>query len=141
MVKRSGATEPFSRDKVLAGVRKACQGRPVTEDDLALLAQRVEEAVRASGAAEIEAHEVGLAVLGAAARARRGRLPAVRLASTAAFDSLEDFEAEIALLRAEHELAAGRRRRRQRPSSDRPRAARQTGRIRRSRTASAGARS
>ena len=43
VVKRSGATEPFSRDKVLAGVRKACQGRPVTEDDLALLAQRVEE--------------------------------------------------------------------------------------------------
>ena len=29
VVKRSGATEPFSRDKVLVGVRKACQGRPV----------------------------------------------------------------------------------------------------------------
>ena len=43
VTKRSGASEPFSRDKVLAGVRKACQGRPVTEDDLALLAQRVEE--------------------------------------------------------------------------------------------------
>ncbi|HEU4676056.1 MAG TPA: ATP cone domain-containing protein, partial [Motilibacteraceae bacterium] len=53
VIKRSGATEPFSRTKVLAGVRKACQGRPVSEDDLALLAQRVEEAVRASGVAEI----------------------------------------------------------------------------------------
>ena len=103
VVKRSGATEPFSRDKVLAGVRKACQGRPVDEDDLALLAQRVEEAVRATGAAEIDAHEVGLADPRPAARARRGRLPALRDASTAAFDSLEDFEAEIALLRAEHE--------------------------------------
>ena len=51
VVKRSGATEPFSRDKVLVGVRKACQGRPVTEDDLALLAQRVEETIRAAGAA------------------------------------------------------------------------------------------
>jgi len=40
VVKRSGATEPFSRAKVVAGVRKACQGRPVTEDQLALLAQR-----------------------------------------------------------------------------------------------------
>ena len=49
VVKRCGVTEPFSRAKVVAGVRKACQGRPVTEDDLALLAQRVEEAVRASG--------------------------------------------------------------------------------------------
>src|SRR6187402_3060264 len=63
VVKRSGATEPFSRAKVLAGVRKACQGRPVTEDDLAVLAQRVEESVRAAGLAEIEAHEVGMAVL------------------------------------------------------------------------------
>ena len=63
VVKRSGATEPFSRQKVLVGVRKACQGRPVTEDQLALLAQRVEESVRATGSAEVDAHEVGLAVL------------------------------------------------------------------------------
>jgi transcriptional repressor NrdR len=42
IIKRSGATEPFSREKVLVGVRKACQGRPVNEDDLVLLAQRVE---------------------------------------------------------------------------------------------------
>ena len=47
VVKRSGVTEPFSRPKVIAGVRKACQGRPVDDDALALLAQRVEEAVRA----------------------------------------------------------------------------------------------
>ena len=48
VVKRSGVTEPFSRAKVVAGVRKACQGRPVDEDALALLAQRVEETVRAT---------------------------------------------------------------------------------------------
>ena len=34
VVKRSGVTEPFSRTKVINGVRKACQGRPVTEDAL-----------------------------------------------------------------------------------------------------------
>src|SRR5918912_2141465 len=63
VVKRSGVTEPFSREKVLAGVRKACRGRPVTDDALAVLAQQVEEAVRAAGAAEVASHEVGLAVL------------------------------------------------------------------------------
>ena len=47
VVKRSGVTEPFSRAKVIAGVRKACQGRPVDEDALALLAQRVEDDLRA----------------------------------------------------------------------------------------------
>ena len=31
VVKRSGATEPFSRAKVISGVRKACQGRPVDD--------------------------------------------------------------------------------------------------------------
>src|SRR5690348_16052245 len=51
VIKRSGVIEPFSRQKVVSGVRRACQGRPVDEDALAQLAQSVEEAVRATGAA------------------------------------------------------------------------------------------
>ncbi len=103
VVKRSGTTEPFSRAKVLTGVRKACQGRPVSEDDLARLAQRVEEGVRATGAAEIDAHEVGLAVLGPLREI--DEVAYLRYASVyRSYDSLEDFEAEIALLRAEHQL-------------------------------------
>ena len=39
VIKRSGVTEPFSRQKVVSGVRRACQGRPVDEDALAQLAQ------------------------------------------------------------------------------------------------------
>ena len=102
VVKRSGATEPFSRAKVLAGVRKACQGRPVSEDDLALLAQRVEETVRASGSAEIDAYEVGLAILGPLREL--DEVAYLRFASVyRSFESLADFEAEIALLRAEHD--------------------------------------
>ena len=98
VVKRSGVTEPFSRDKVVAGVRKACQGRPVTEDQLAQLAHRVEEAVRASGVAELPTHEVGLAILGPL---RELDLVAyLRFASVyRAFDSLDDFEREITELR------------------------------------------
>jgi transcriptional repressor NrdR len=103
VVKRSGATEPFSRSKVLLGVRKACQGRPVSEDDLALLAQRVEEAIRAQGSAEIEAHEVGLAILGPLREL--DEVAYLRFASVyQAFDSLEDFESAITLLRAEREV-------------------------------------
>ena len=41
VIKRSGVTEPFSREKIASGVKKACQGRPVTDQDLAQLAQRV----------------------------------------------------------------------------------------------------
>ena len=105
VTKRSGASEPFSRDKVLVGVRKACQGRPVSEDDLARLAQRVEETVRSGGAAEIEAHEVGLAVL--PPLRELDEVAYLRFASVyRAFDDLVDFEAEIALLRAEQDLRA-----------------------------------
>jgi transcriptional repressor NrdR len=102
VVKRSGASEPFSRHKVLVGVRKACQGRPVSEDDLALLAQKVEETIRAQGSAEIDAHEVGLAILGPLREL--DEVAYLRFASVyQAFDSLEDFEAAITLLRAERE--------------------------------------
>ena len=104
VTKRGGVSEPFSRDKVLVGVRKACQGRPVTEDDLALLAQQVEESVRATGAAEIASHDVGLAVL--EPLRRLDEVAYLRFASVyRAFEDLADFEAEIALLRAEHDLA------------------------------------
>jgi transcriptional repressor NrdR len=102
VVKRSGATEPFSRSKVLVGVRKACQGRPVTDDDLARLAQKVEETIRAQASAEVDAHEVGLAVLGPLREL--DEIAYLRFASVyQAFESLEDFEAAITLLRAERE--------------------------------------
>ncbi|MGH3861175.1 MULTISPECIES: transcriptional regulator NrdR [Actinokineospora] len=99
VVKRSGVTEPFSRDKVITGVRRACQGRPVDEDQLQLLAQKVEETIRATGSAEIPSHEVGLAILGPL-RELDG-VAYLRFASVyRAFSSVEDFEKEIADLRA-----------------------------------------
>lgn len=100
IIKRSGATEPFSREKVINGVRKACQNRPVDDDDLALLAMRVEEALRSTGQAEIEAQEVGMAIL--PPLRELDEVAYLRYASVyRSFSSLEDFEGEIALLRAE----------------------------------------
>jgi transcriptional repressor NrdR len=99
IIKRSGAAEPFSREKVINGVRKACQNRPVSDDDLALLAQRVEEALRSTGQAEIEAQEVGMAIL--SPLRELDEVAYLRYASVYRnFSSLEDFEGEIALLRA-----------------------------------------
>ena len=102
VVKRSGATEPFSRSKVLVGVRKACQGRPVTDTDLAVLAQKVEETVRATGGSQIDADDIGLAIL--APLRELDEVAYLRFASVyQGFDSLEDFESAITLLRAERE--------------------------------------
>jgi transcriptional repressor NrdR len=105
VVKRSGVTEPFSRTKIIAGVRKACQGRPVNDDALALLAQRVEEAVRARGAAEVPSHDVGLAILGPLREL--DEVAYLRFASVyRSFDSLDDFEREITALRGDREPSA-----------------------------------
>lgn len=105
VVKRSGVTEPFSRQKVINGVRKACQGRPVSDDDLALLAQKVEESIRSMGIAELEAYEVGLTIL--SPLRELDEVAYLRFASVyQAFESLEDFEEAITLLRAERERQA-----------------------------------
>lgn len=100
VLKRSGVAEPFSREKVITGVRKACQGRPVSEDDLAVLAQRVEESIRASGQAEIDATDIGLAIL--PPLRELDEIAYLRFASVyQAFESLDDFDAAIARLREE----------------------------------------
>ncbi len=105
VVKRSGVVEPFSREKIMTGVRKACQGRPVGDDDVARLAQRVEEALRSTGAAEVDAHEIGLAILGPLRDL--DEVAYLRFASVyQAFESLDDFEAAIGALRAERAAAA-----------------------------------
>jgi transcriptional repressor NrdR len=99
VAKRSGVTEPFSREKIIAGVRRACQGRPVTEDALAQLGQRVEEAIRATGNAEMASHEVGLAILGPLREL--DEVAYLRFASVyRGFESIDDFEKEIETLRA-----------------------------------------
>ena len=98
VAKRSGVTEPFTRDKIIRGVQRACQGRPVGEDKLAILAQRVEETIRARGLAEVPSHEVGLAILGPLREL--DEVAYLRFASVyRSFESLADFEQEIAALR------------------------------------------
>jgi transcriptional repressor NrdR len=102
VAKRSGVTEPFTRDKIVRGVRRACQGRPVSEDQLANLAQCVEDTIRARGCAEIPSHEVGLAILGPLRDL--DEVAYLRFASVyRGFESLADFEDEITALRQAHE--------------------------------------
>lgn len=98
VVKRSGVVEQFNRDKVITGVRKACKGRPVTEEQLARLGQEVEEALRASGLPEVPADDVGLAIL-TPLRAL-DEVAYLRFASVyQQYESVDDFEAEIVRLR------------------------------------------
>lgn len=99
VIKRSGVTEPFSREKIAAGVRKACQGRPVTDQDLAQLAQRVEETIRQTGASQVEANDIGLSIL--EPLRELDEVAYLRFASVyQGFEGLEDFDAAIQALRS-----------------------------------------
>jgi transcriptional repressor NrdR len=96
--KRSGNVEPFDREKVISGVRKACQGRPINEDDLKLLGQQVEEDLRSRGLAQVKSDEVGRAIL----KPLRDLdvVAYLRFASVYQnFGGLEDFESAISDLK------------------------------------------
>lgn len=98
VVKRNGLTEPFSREKLIRGVRRACQGRDVSDDSLKKLAQEVEESVRGQGSSQVNANEIGLAVLDPLREL--DEVAYLRFASVyKSFDSAEDFESEIRLMR------------------------------------------
>ncbi len=94
VVKKSGVTEPFNRDKVVAGVRKACKGRPVTEAQLTQLSLDVEKALKTSGSCEVPSQDVGIAILGPLSKL--DEVAYLRFASVYRhFQSLSDFEDEI----------------------------------------------
>ena len=102
VTKRSGNSEPFDRGKVISGVRKACQGRPIDESALKALGQRVEEDLRARGLAEVKSEDVGRAIL--APLKELDQVAYLRFASVYQdFDGLEDFQRAIDELREDPE--------------------------------------
>lgn len=46
IVKKDGRREPFNRDKILNGLRKACEKRPLSFDTLEKIADEVEQTIR-----------------------------------------------------------------------------------------------
>jgi transcriptional repressor NrdR len=59
VVKKDGRREPFDREKVLSGLLKACQKRPVPVKSLEMVADRVEAMVQESPDREVPSVEVG----------------------------------------------------------------------------------
>jgi len=62
VVKSTGATEPFDRSKVVAGLAAATKGRGVAPAQLDAMANRVEDTVRLQGS-EVSSAHIGVAVL------------------------------------------------------------------------------
>lgn len=79
VIKKDGRRVPFDREKILAGVQKACYKRPIPAEAIQKLVDEVEEEIQKRGGREIESVEIGRMV---AERLRRlDQVAYVRFAS------------------------------------------------------------
>jgi transcriptional repressor NrdR len=103
VVKRDGSREPYDRDKVLSGLGKALANRPVADDAVAELADRVGDRLRRRGP-EVPSQQVGLEVL--AGLKNLDPVAYMRFASVYKdFQEITDFERELGLLLEKREPA------------------------------------
>ncbi len=63
VVKKDLSREPFSRDKLIHGLMRACQKRPVSRNEFEFIASHVENKILNSFNGEIPSNEIGLIVL------------------------------------------------------------------------------
>jgi len=63
VVKRSGDRVAYHRSKVIVGVTKACEKRPVTLEQIEIIVDRVEQKLAGSGRREVPSETIGLRVL------------------------------------------------------------------------------
>ena len=63
VVKKDGIREPFSRDKIRAGLAKACWKRPISDEQIEGIVAHVEGYMYAQGESEIESSKVGALVM------------------------------------------------------------------------------
>lgn len=59
VVKSDGRRENYNREKILSGLKKACQKRPISIDQIEALLSNMESALSESGKKEVDAHEIG----------------------------------------------------------------------------------
>lgn len=96
VVKRDGSKVPFEREKVADSVRKALKNRPVTQQQVEALVDRVEERMRRKGP-EVSSEQVGVAVL--ADLRRLDQVAYIRFASVYKdFQEISDFQEELTSL-------------------------------------------
>jgi len=106
VVKRDGSRDPFERDKVEAGIRKAFAGRPVANRQIEEMVDRIERRLRKKGP-DVSSRQVGAEVLTALQKV--DEVAYVRFASVYKdFQAITDFERELGLLLEKKEPAKRR---------------------------------
>lgn len=63
VVKKDGRREPFDRTKILAGLKKACEKRPISIATIEAVTDRIEKRVQEMGETEIQSRSIGEEVM------------------------------------------------------------------------------
>jgi len=94
VVKKDDRREPFDRVKVLAGLRRACEKRPVSQESLDRLVDQLERELVETGEKEVPSAVIGEKVMG---RLRElDQVAYVRFASVyRSFKDIHEFMAEL----------------------------------------------
>jgi len=110
VVKKDGRREPFDRQKILAGIQKACQKRPVASAAVEALVQQVENELLELGEKEVPGSWIGQRVM--AGLQKLDDVAYVRFASVyRQFKDIGEFMAELkGILDGKAAPAAGPRR-------------------------------
>lgn len=94
IVKKDGSREPYDRQKLVTGLKKACEKRPISAEAIEQVANRIETEIQEKGQKEIDSSVVGEAVMNAL-RDLDG-VAYVRFASVyRSFQDVEDFRDAI----------------------------------------------
>ena len=94
VVKKDGTRAPFDREKILKGIVKAVEKRPVSADDVSNMVDAIETAIRVKYDREIESSEIGNLVIEELQRV--DKVAYIRFASVYKdFKDVETFEQEI----------------------------------------------
>jgi transcriptional repressor NrdR len=99
VVKKDGRREQFSREKLLGGLRKACEKRPISENQMEAVAADLERVLFARGESEVASSFVGEKLM--EALKNLDPVAYIRFASVyRSFRDIESFRAELADLLA-----------------------------------------
>ena len=59
VIKRDSRTQPYMREKIESGIRKAFEKRPISRDDFKELVSKIEQDIQKMGKSEIASKEIG----------------------------------------------------------------------------------
>ena len=97
VVKKDGRREPYSREKMLVGILKACEKRPVTKDAIDGMISAIESELRESD--EVESNRIGEIVM--KHLKALDKIAYIRFASVyRSFEDVKEFEKEVKMLRS-----------------------------------------